>query len=79
MPAPSSTQQPQCVTLTGRAAAAAIGVSERALFDLRARGAIAFVRIGRRIVYLPSDLALFLQKRRRVARALAATSPGGRQ
>ena len=50
-----------------RQAAAALGVSVRTMFSLRAHGQIPFVPIRSRVLYSPADLARWIESRRIIA------------
>lgn len=49
--------------LDERQAAAALGISPRWLRDRRARGAVPYVKLGRRVLYRRCDLAAFAEQR----------------
>jgi excisionase family DNA binding protein len=48
------------MTLTAVDAARALNISPKTLWTLTARGEIAVVKIGRRVLYRPSDLQAFV-------------------
>lgn len=50
--------------LKPREAAAALSISERALWSLTSRGEVPCVRLGRSVRYEPSALAAFVAARR---------------
>lgn len=60
----SLTTLPPRILLTRRDAAAALAISERALWTLTARGEVPCVRLGRSVRYEPSVLAAFVAARR---------------
>lgn len=61
------TPPPNALALERDEAAARLRIHVRTLDALRHRGEIAFVKIGRRILYRPEDLSEFLARRARKA------------
>lgn len=51
------------MTLNVTEAAVACGISERTLRQLISRGDVPVVRVGRRVLVIPSDLKAWLAKR----------------
>ena len=55
--------------IDAKAAAAALSIGVRLLWTITANGDLASVRIGRRVLYDPRDLAEFVERNRRERRA----------
>jgi len=53
--------------IDSRAAALALSISARTLWELTARGELQVVRVGRLVRFSPADLATFVAARRQVA------------
>jgi hypothetical protein len=50
--------------LDGRAAAKALSISERTLFNLRKAGEVAWVQIGRAIRYPVAELKAYIERKK---------------
>jgi len=60
--------QPDRLLLTPRAAAQALAIGERTLWNLTNRGELPCVRLGRSVRYDPADLRRFIEAQKAVPR-----------